>query len=290
MKCYRVAGQEFYFDCPVPELASYEITGTQQGTADEAVPFVSPAFLKNELIARTEGWVSGAQRKVETWPAPPGLLLRVAGGSDFYISPGGQAIVSARKGQGSGGLNVTDRQILLGPALVLALALRGTWCLHASAALFNDNLIACLGESGQGKSTLGLYLAATDWRLVADDILPMTMGSDRVAAWPRFPQLKLPMDAQPGPGLPEQLSISNVCVLMNAEPDEMPGLQRLPAGQSVQVFLGHTAGTRLFDPEVLAKHLTFCSRAAEQVPVYRLSYPHRQDALPIVRELLESLC
>ena len=272
MACYRVAGQDFYFSCPVPELASFEITGTQQGTADEAVLFVlSTTYLNNELISRTEGWV--------------------AGGSDFYISPGGQAILWASQGQTSGELNETDRQILIGPALVLALALRGTWCLHASAELFNDNLIVCLGESGQGKSTLAAYLAKeTNWSLVADDILPVTMGSDRMAAWPRFPQLKLPMDAQPGPGLPEQLSISKVCVLMNAESDEMPGLQRLPAGQAVQVFLGHTAGTRLFDPEVLAKHLAFCSRAAEQVPVYRLTYPHCQDTLPIVKELLESLC
>ncbi len=188
-------------------------------------------------------------------------------------------------------LNETDRQILLGPALVLALALRGTWSLHASAAIYKDALILFLGESGQGKSTLAAYLAnEAGWRLAADDILPVTMGTDGVTAWPRFPQLKLPVDAQPGPGLPEQLSISKVCVLSGAGEDEMPALERLPASQAIQAFLGHTAGTRLFTPELLGKHLAFCSQAAERAPVYRLTYPHRWDALPIVKDLLEKTC
>jgi hypothetical protein len=79
-------------------------------------------------------------------------------------------------------------------------------------------------------------------------------------------------------------------MLSNAGENEMPALERLPASQAIQAYLGHTAGTRLFAPDLLGKHLAFCSQAAERVPVYRLTYPHRWDALPIVKGLLENLC
>jgi hypothetical protein len=292
MVCYRLAGQEIHFSRPVPELRPFKLTATKQGTADEAVPFVSTEFLHNEVISRTIGWVAGAQRPAETWTAPPGMLLRVAGGSDFYISPGGQEVLRANPQRDGGRLNWVDRQILLGPALVLALALHRTWCLHASAAIHKDRLIVLLGESGRGKSTLAAYLAADfpAWRLVADDILPVTMSSDGLVAWPRFPQLKLPLEAQPGAGLPERLMIGKVFVLTSVRLDEKSVPQLLPAWQAVQEYLGHTAGARLFEPDLLEEHLAFCLHAAGTVPVYHLPYTRRRDVLPRIKEQLESLC
>jgi len=291
MVWYRLAGQEFHFFGPVLEAAPFEITNMEEGVAGEAVPFVSASLPLNNLISCTEGWVANAKRRVETWLAPSGFLVRTEGGSDFTISQDGREIRCASQRQGEGKLDETDRQILLGPVIVLALALRGAWSLHSSAAINKDGMTVFLGESGQGKSSLAGYLAnETGWRLVADDILPVTMGAESVLAWPHFPQLKLPVDAQPGLGLPEQLPISKVCVLSEADADEMPAFERLPASQAIQTYLGHTAGTRLFTPDLLGKHLAFCSQAAERVPVYRLAYPHRWEALPIVKDLLEKTC
>ena len=291
MNNYYLGGQKFSFPVLLPETAPFEIPKNEEGTADEAAPFVASAFVDKVLVSRTEGWVANAQRVVETWSVPAGFLLRVAGGSDFAVSPDGRNIWCACHKLDSEELTGTDRQILLGPVIVLALALRGTWSLHASAAIHNDNLILFLGESGQGKSTLASYLAnEAGWRLAADDILPVTIGTAGPLAWPHFPQLKLPMDAQPGVGLPEQLPISRVCVLADASLDEMPALQRLPASQAIQVILGHTAGTRMFPPDLLGRHLAFCGRAIEQVPVYRLNYPRRREALPMLEKLLEGLC
>jgi hypothetical protein len=291
MASYRLGGQEIHFPGLLPEAAPFEIISNNEETAERAVPFVLSALPKSKLISRTEGWVAGAQRDLETWSAATGFLVRVAGGSDFIISPDGKEVRCASQQQGGEILNEANRQILLGPVIVLALALRGVWSLHASVAIFNDNLILFLGESGQGKSTLAAYLANNEgWRLAADDILPVSMGVESVMAWPHFPQLKLPMQAQPGPGLPEQLPIGKVCVLSDAGVDEMPGLELLPASQAVQVWLGHTAGTRLFNPDLLSKHLVFCSRAAEQVPVRRLMYPHQWKALPQIKKLLENIC
>lgn len=253
------------------------------------------------LACRTTGWIGNAERPVEIWSAPPGFIMRVSGGSDFYIAPLGETIVRVREvpreknlgdhQQLDSTLSELDREILLGPAVVLALAMRSTWSLHASAAMFAGNVILFLGESGQGKSTLAAYLSGNPgWRLVADDILPVKMDPDGVNVLPHFPQLKLPVEAQPGPGLPEHLPLTRLCVLTLAGQDTMPELQILPPNLALQALLSHTAGTRMFTPGMLGKHLLFCSLVAGQVPVYQLAYPHRRDALPGIKELLESIC
>jgi len=287
MAYYRPAGQDFYFPCPVPELEPYQIIGKEPSAA-KLLTVPSPLVLS----CRTVGLVGGEQREVETWSAPPGLLLKVAGGSDFYITPGGQYVVKAARDGNvlPSPLTGLDRDILLGPALVLALALRGTWSLHASAATFKDKLIVFLAESGQGKSTLATYLAGAGWQLVADDILPVTGDPSGMQAWPRFPQLKLPPESQPGPHLSEQLPLGKICLLLPAGKDDTPAVQLIPPGEAVKALLAHTAGARLFEPDLLSRHLEFCARSATQVPAYRLAYPHRRDALPIIKNNLESLC
>lgn len=284
MVWYRPAGQEIYFSCPVSDLESYEITGTEVALT-VPLPVSSPPA----LTCQTVGWLGGEHREVESWTAPPGTLLKVAGGSVFYIAPRGLAIMRVNN---SKDMTDLDREILVGPALVLALALRGTWCLHASAVRMGDTTVAFLGDSGQGKSTLASSLVdmnSPDWNLVADDILPVTMDSTGVQVWPRFPQLKLSLDAQPGLDLPEHLPLNRVCVLTQADKDDRPELQLLPQGKAVQVLLSHTAGARLFDPALLAGHLVFCGEVPGQIPVYRLAYPHRRNALLEIKDLLENL-
>jgi hypothetical protein len=295
MPIYCLAGQRFRFSRPIAELKPFE---TDNGAADEAASFVSYSFPGNEssgLVARTRGWVGGAQRMVEVYAAPRGFLLKVEDGGEFFIAPHGEAI--SKSGwqhiaqAPAPDISKLDREIILGPALVLALALRDVWSLHASAAIYKENVIVFLGESGQGKSTLAGYLSqSAGWRLAADDLLPVIMDANGISALPRFPQLKLPIDSQPGAGLPERLPLKNVCVLMYAEPDQMPELQKIPTAQTVQSLLTHIAGARMFNTSLLAKHLEFSTQAAKQISAYRLIHPHRLEALPLVREFLENLC
>jgi len=120
--------------------------------------------------------------------------------------------------------------------------------------------------------------------------LPVRTEIDGVNVLPHFPQLKLPIYAQPGPGLPEHLPLTRLCVLTPAGQDTMPELQLLSPNLALQALLSHTAGTRMFTPQMLGKHLLFCSLVAGQVPVYQLTYPHRKDVLPRIKELLENIC
>ncbi len=288
MACYRCAGGNFHFPYPLVELAPFEI---DDGAAEEAVSFVSSSCPGNEypkLISRTEGWVGNAQRSVEVYDTSQGILLKVAGSRDLFIAPHGESISKQNPREE---FNQLDREVILGPALVLALALREVWSLHASAAMYKENVIVFLGESGQGKSTLAAYLSQnTNWQLVADDILPINLNASGASIFPHFPQLKLPTNAQPGIDLPENLPLKYICVLTHAEPGEMPDLQKISTAQTVQSLLSHTAGTRMFNPALLAKHLEFSTQAAKQIPAYQLIHPHRRDTLPLIKEFLEKIC
>jgi len=282
MPIYRIAGQEIYFSCPVPELESYKVSGAEREVA--ALPIDGAST----LISRMTGLVGSEMRRVETWSAPPGTLLKVEGGSDVYLPPGGEAIVRVDETRE---VTALDREILLGPALVLALALRGVWCLHASAAVFGGRTFVFLGESGQGKSTLAAYLSGErKWRLVADDILPVTIGPTGMVAWPHFPQRKLSVQAQPGTRLPKRMPVDRICVLSPVDKSALPDLLLLLSRQAQQTLVSHTAGARLFDPSLLAAHLAFCAEAASQILVYKLGYPHNRDTLSKVKLMLEITC
>lgn len=287
MTLYHLAGQPLLFPSSRLGLDCFEEGDGLSLNTGKRLQSLFPDLQDLRSVGKTFGWVGGAQRLVESYDTSGGMLLKVEGSREFFITPHGEMISQQNVSED---FTKLDYDVLLGPALVLALALRGTWSLHASAATFGGNTIVFLGESGQGKSTLAAYLSAhANWRLVADDILPVKVDLERVQVLPHFPQLKLRADAQPGTGLPEQLPLDKVCVLAPAGMEAAPQLQRLASRLAIQMLLRHTAGTRMLTPEMLGKHLEFCSQVANQIPMYRLTYPHRKDMLPWVRELLENL-
>ena len=285
-QCYR--GME-YFKAPVNVIA---------------VEFTKSLYLENLDISslsasmpiHVSGWVGMKFCKFDVRMSSAGVLLNVIGKCSFHIIPSGQGIIKIDgqhiyETEKEDDLSPFDREILLGPVLVLALSMQGTWCLHGSAVVFNDKVIVFLGESGFGKSTLAAYLSKqANWQLLADDILPVTLEASGLVGWPHFPQLKLPADAQPGLNWPEQVPISAICLLHPVDAGDQPKIQLLPGLKAIQSLLSHTAGTRLFGETLLEKHLVFCAQAAEHIPVYQLSYPHSKDALPQVKDLLENLC
>ncbi len=284
MAVYCIAGQEIYFSCPVSELKPFAVAGKM----GEEIAFSSDLsfILSNQAV----GFVGGETRTVQVWKGDSGTLLKVDGGGDVCILTGGRQIIRV---DDASKMTALDREILAGPALVLALAQNSrTWCLHASAAMFRNSLMVFLGESGRGKSTLAAYLsdAGGEWLRVVDDILPVTAHSSGVEAWPRFPQLKMPGASCLAPRLPESIPVGRICLLADVEETRVPELQLISHVKAAQILIGHTAGARLFDPRLLADHLAFASEAARFVPIYALAYPRRWDALAGVKGLLEALC
>ena len=148
MSFYRLAGRDFYFPYPVTELEAFE---TKAETDWTILPLIANSFSEFGtvwMVSRTEGWVGNMQRSLEVWNTDLGAVLKVDGCGEYLISSSKEAI-NPRDPQPEWSQH--DWQVILGPALVLALALRGTWCLHASAVIYEDRTIAFVGEFWAGQ-------------------------------------------------------------------------------------------------------------------------------------------
>lgn len=80
---------------------------------------------------------------------------------------------------------------LVGSAFALLLRLRGAACVHASAVSIGGRAIAIAGPSGSGKSTIAAALVRRGAMLIAEDVLPLTIGDGRILAIPAYAGIRL---------------------------------------------------------------------------------------------------
>lgn len=232
---------------------------------------------------RATGLIAGRDREVECRYGPDGVEVRIAGLAIFAIAADGSSI-EVREMEASTPRALVDEAVL-GPPLLLALALQGVACLHAGAAAAARGVVAWLGPSGAGKSTLAAYLdrELEGWQRCADDLLPLEAGPGGVDALPHFPQPKLPPGAQWCGRRPERLPLRAVYLLGE---DKISGrgvtVESVSPTEAAADLLRQTAVWSLFSPELAQRHLALCACIAETVPVRRLLFPRRFEVLPEV--------
>ncbi len=101
------------------------------------------------------------------------VLLRVYTVCDFVVSAD-QGSVEMRMVEGTDpGMGAI---LTCGTLVALLLQLRGSLVLHASGVELGDTVIAFLGHSGMGKSTLAALMCTAGARVVTDDVLPILPG------------------------------------------------------------------------------------------------------------------
>ena len=119
-------------------------------------------------------------------------LIRIDGVADFEVSAGRQICVwpAARSAQ-------KDLEIyLFGPVWATLCHQRGILPLHASAIVTGGSITAFAGHSGAGKSFLAASMSSLAYKLVSDDILPISFNQNSVpGAWPYLKRLKLKRDS-----------------------------------------------------------------------------------------------
>lgn len=116
------------------------------------------------------------------------LRMMYDDGVSFTLDPSGSQIkVAVPKGFDLEGL----LPALMGPVLGVALRLRGTTCLHASAVVVNGHALGLVGVSGAGKSTTAAALAMQGWPVLTDDVLALIPQSDTCSVAPAYPRLRL---------------------------------------------------------------------------------------------------
>lgn len=158
-------------------------------------------------------------------------------------------------------------EVMLGPGLILALASRGVFALHAAAVEWRGGVWLLLGASGTGKSTFGAIAGRHGARRWTDDISPI-VATPIPTLRPRFPQLKW---AQPVSVPDVARPIAGIVELTRAGPSL--ALHRLDALEASVVLIAHTVAARLFPPTVTAMHLAAVSKIASTCPVFRMAWP-----------------
>ena len=279
---YRLASQTIFLNPSIPEMQPFRLD-TQIFSEPPLPPNLDELYVSAPSL-RAEGWISDRLETITFWRDDQGVLLDIPSAGRFWTSADGAAI---RHISGPPELEPSIlAQSLLGPPLVLALALNGVWCLHASAIIIEDRAVVFLGNSGAGKSTLAAFLREQPGaQRVGDDILPVTWENGALFALPRFPQLKLPITAQPGLTFPEKIPLAAVYLL-----DKGSSIRIEAAGPAAATLTlaSHSVAARLFDRQLLGAHLDFCAQAAKAASVRRLIYPRIFAELPAVWQALQA--
>ena len=173
---YSLAGILLASELPIPELAS--LPGFR--APREAVP----------IRVGTISWPlpGGTEINPDCWATPSQYLLRIPGVARYRVSDGMEIIVEPEPGARP--LDV--RAYLLGTVFVVLCHQRGLLPLHASAVAADGQIVAFLGHSGEGKSSLAAHLARRGFPIVADDIcLVDTRAEGPAMVTPAAPWLKL---------------------------------------------------------------------------------------------------
>ena len=85
----------------------------------------------------------------------------------------------------------TITHLFLDMVIPLILSRQASLVLHGSAVLISGQMIAFLGETGQGKSTIAASLGQQGFPVVTDDCLVVEEKGDQILGLPLYPSLRL---------------------------------------------------------------------------------------------------
>ena len=207
-------------------------------------------------------------------------------------------------------------------AVSAALLQQGEEPLHATVVAKGDDAVGFIGASGRGKSTLAAHFVARGWDLVTDDMLRVTFEGSKVVAHSGPHRLKLYKDSAErcldsadcdGPFNPtcQELvnSLSNKLIFqlpnrttirrtrhlfallrldyLANETDSIGELVPLGGQEMFTTILSSTMNSRYQTRGRLQRQFQFAERLVRSVPVYRLAYPRRYDA---ISDTVEKIC
>jgi hypothetical protein len=243
-------------------------------------------------------------------------------GRSIVCGPRGDALSEAYNtraiDRGNDALSEADISDLLSYAFSFALSFAllriGDEALHATVIESAGQAIGFLGNSGAGKSTLASHFLRKGSRLVTDDLLRVTFRDQSVIAHPGPQRIKLlpesaaefmqgagctvsmnaftmkrlivpAGDQRMDRGVPLRALYLLDC-LEKIDESNSVGAERLRSGEATLTVIASTFNAVVKTPERLGRQLRFAGQILSKVPIIRLSYPRRFDALNSVYELV----
>ncbi len=272
---YKIADAVYCSSDLIPELQSFLINKTCAENQPSALNRTSDTTFV-QLVYKQSINVGERLYKLEVKCNNNNDYLLLADGNDYQIVK--DLVIAPDK---------TDPIILLGPALILNLAMNNVYCFHASACVMNDNVFIFLATSGTGKSTIARFIgeSANAYR-IADDIVPVKIINDQTTLLTNFPQLKLTTKQQYN-GQPINKKVH--FMFIKKDTNAKVSLSQLNAIETLKNLISHSIATRLFNAQHLKNHLDFCYQLSLQSTCYHVSYQHNSNSLPEFLELLDAL-
>lgn len=247
-------------------------------------------------------------------------LLRFPDQADFLISRDGKEVQCC---PAPGTPQSTVRHLFLDQIIPLILTRREPLVLHASANLTSRGVIAFVGKSGQGKSTLAACLGQAGYRLISDDYVVLRRVAVRkpVEDWiavPSYPGVRLWPDASDGifAAPPESAEIAHYtekrrvndpklvpfadqpsslrCLyILDDEDDEdtfpqEPSAVLLSPKAAFMKLVAATFNLDIRDKVLLEQQFEATADLSSRVPCFHLRYSRDFSAVPAVLQLILS--
>lgn len=205
------------------------------------------------------------------------------------------------------------RRLLLDQALPRVLGERAVTVLHASLVLTPRGGLLCMGQSGQGKSTMCAALGASGARIMADDAVVLKVDESNVTAIATYPGLRLWADSvaafslgtdyvgtmttrdsgkvrlTPAGGSVAEADMAVIALVLlgDATTDASVRLTALGKSAACMAILANSFRLEVTAGRATAAALSRCAEIVLRVPVMQLDYPREFSRLPAVIQLLD---
>jgi len=171
---YSAFGLAISSELPLPELNSLDLPGDNIDVSIKLADFTETKVLLNQEKGFT------VHQDEVAFEVPNTALFSIRNGSEIIVVP----------------LKEFDkdrvRLYILGTCMGVLLMQKRILPLHGSAVAVDGKAYAIVGNSGAGKSTLASAFIQEGYKLISDDVIPVTFSQDNVPLiQPSYPQQKL---------------------------------------------------------------------------------------------------
>jgi hypothetical protein len=246
----------------------------------------------------------------DCFATPSQYLLNIQGVARYLVTAGREIVVELA----AAALALDVRGYLLGSVFVVLCQQRGLLPLHASAIAGKSGVVAFLGNSGQGKSTLAAHLAQRGFRVLSDDVcLIDATESSAAIVIPAAPWLKLWRSSLESLGrevegldrvfseddkyrmpLAPILTPEPISKLVFLEANDISSvttrIEEVPRVQAIPLLMNLTHHSYLLEPTgQQEQNFLRCGRVLSQARAYRLLRPWGLTYLESTVDALENL-
>ncbi|MCT8138136.1 aldolase [Anaerobacillus sp. CMMVII] len=174
---YRAFGYNVLSDFDLPELPNkYEV---KKEEVDITISF-SELNGQWKNISKQEDDYFVLRENLIMFCMPGIAIFSIENGDKIYVTP----LENSQEDH--------IRLYLLGTCMGAILMQRKILPLHGSAVAINGKVYAIVGDSGAGKSTLASAFLHRGYRLLSDDVIPVSFNEDNIPiVTPAYPQQKL---------------------------------------------------------------------------------------------------